>query len=149
MSDVQTTKQCSKCLTCKPLSDFSSRPANRDGYQGSCKRCACDQQQARNRIDPSRTARNRRNSQLLNDYGISVDDYERMLMEQQGLCACCRQSETYVHSNGKVYALSVDHDHATGKIRGLLCHACNRAIGLLGDSVDRLQAAIDYLKAGE
>lgn len=85
----------------------------------------------------------------MNDYGISIDEYERMLKEQRGVCACCGQSETYVHSNGKVYALSVDHDHATGKVRGLLCHACNRAIGLLGDSVDRLQAAIDYLEGGK
>lgn len=75
-------------------------------------------------------------------YGIGEGDYDRMYAAQGGKCAICQRGK------GKSKRLSVDHDHKTGKVRGLLCAACNR--WLLGrcarDDVAVLQRAIEYLE---
>jgi hypothetical protein len=71
-------------------------------------------------------------------YGLSAEDYRQMLERQGGLCAICLQAP---HG----YALHIDHCHATGRVRGLLCRKCNMAIGLFADNPDRLQRAIEYL----
>jgi hypothetical protein len=71
-------------------------------------------------------------------YGISVDDYNRMLEEQNHGCYLCGKTD-------KDRALSIDHDHASGKVRGLLCSNHNRALGLLNDDPDLLLAAHTYL----
>lgn len=81
----------------------------------------------------------------LNQYGLTEKQYTELLDKQHGLCAICHQPET-VTSFGKVRQLSVDHDHITGVVRGLLCTKCNQALGLLNDSVDRLRAAALYLE---
>lgn len=79
---------------------------------------------------------------LKKNYGITLADYERMLSYQDGGCAiCARTSESMSKRH-----LSVDHCHETKVIRGLLCDACNRAIGLLGDDTSRLERAIVYLR---
>jgi DNA repair exonuclease SbcCD ATPase subunit len=77
------------------------------------------------------------------NYGLTYDSYIQMLAEQNGKCKICGRSDSG-HVNSKW--LAVDHDHATGKIRGLLCQPCNRGIGLLRDCPDTLAAAIIYLK---
>ncbi len=71
-------------------------------------------------------------------YGIVLDDYERMFEKQQGLCKIC-------HNPPKTRTLAVDHDHQTGRVRGLLCNPCNLLLGCVQDQVERLQAAIRYL----
>lgn len=86
-----------------------------------------------------------KDKQLQKDFAISLSDYQRMFVEQKGVCAICARAETE-ERNGKVKWLAVDHDHSTGEVRALLCHACNKAIGLFGDSVEFLTAAIAYLK---
>lgn len=70
-------------------------------------------------------------------YGVRPEEYDRMLTAQKGLCAICLLPSKRV--------LGVDHDHATGQVRGLLCRNCNSGIGLLGDSVSGLLSAIRYL----
>lgn len=77
------------------------------------------------------------------NYGITVDDWDRMYAEQKGKCAICRQ-EGFEMKPG--YAkLNVDHCHETGEVRGLLCHNCNRGLGLFQDNKELLSRAIDYL----
>ena len=77
-------------------------------------------------------------------FGITVEEYDRMLAAQNGVCAIC----SGINADGK--RLAVDHNHETGKLRGLLCHRCNIAIGLLKDSADRARLASLYLiKYGE
>jgi hypothetical protein len=71
----------------------------------------------------------------LKRYGLSKEAYSALLDKQDGKCAICREE----------IALHVDHDHATGDVRGLLCRACNNGIGNFADDPARLQAAIDYL----
>lgn len=85
------------------------------------------------------------NSYLFRVYEITADDYERMHSEQNGLCAICKE-EGFVMAAHHKMKLVVDHCHETGAIRGLLCHNCNRALGLLKDDVSRLETSIEYLK---
>jgi hypothetical protein len=75
-------------------------------------------------------------------YGVDKADYERILVEQGGVCAICAKAPDET-KRGKV--LCVDHDHVLGSNRALLCHSCNRALGLLGDDPTRLREAADYL----
>lgn len=78
-------------------------------------------------------------------YGLSWGEYNKLLEEQGGLCAICRKPQY----TGRVKRLSVDHNHKTKKIRGLLCSHCNRAIGLFMESVEILRQAIEYLRKYE
>lgn len=123
------------------------------------------------RLDPKILARERSNSraryakkpeaqkdrQLKCNYGISLDDYNRMLEEQGGVCGMCGEPETAV-LHGKVISLAVDHDHdhdwahtATQAgcpecIRELLCRECNVFLGKVGESEGKLTAVINYLQ---
>jgi hypothetical protein len=81
---------------------------------------------------------------LRKNFDITLADYTQMAVTQGGKCAICNCEETAVRG-GKAKALAVDHDHATGKIRGLLCSACNTAMGKLKDNRDILLAMIRYL----
>lgn len=85
-----------------------------------------------------------KDSHLRSKFGISLADYSRMVVEQENKCAICGKEETEMRG-GNLKALAVDHDHATGAIRGLLCVACNTGLGKLGDSRETLLAAIKYL----
>jgi hypothetical protein len=77
-------------------------------------------------------------------YGLSVQEFERMLAQQNGVCAICREPESKKR-NG-VFALSVDHCHLTGRVRALLCGRCNSAIGYLRESPLLARAAATYLE---
>lgn len=77
-------------------------------------------------------------SDLRKRYGITLDDYQKRLAEQGGRCAICRNEPDDKY-------LAVDHCHATGIVRGLLCTRCNAAIGLFHESVASMASAIEYL----
>jgi len=79
--------------------------------------------------------------QLYKRYGITIEDYARMMEQQQGKCYICKEQ--------KAYDLYVDHNHTTNKVRKLLCNSCNSALGSADDSVIRLMKMIDYLKENE
>ena len=83
-------------------------------------------------------------SQLKIRYGIGLHEYNLILTEQKGKCACCG-----IHQNELTMNLAVDHDHDTGLIRGLLCMHCNTAIGMLGDNIEGLMKALNYLEKHE
>lgn len=85
-----------------------------------------------------------KDSELRSTFGIGLAEYGDMLVTQNGVCAICRSPEKE-ERNEKKKALAVDHDHATGKIRGLLCSACNTGIGKFQDKPKVLRAAADYL----
>jgi RNA polymerase-binding transcription factor DksA len=78
-------------------------------------------------------------SRLKREYNLSVQDYQRMFKEQAGVCAICGQEikESDCH---------IDHDHKTGRVRGLLCGNCNKGLGMFRDDSSVLLNAIDYLK---
>jgi hypothetical protein len=84
----------------------------------------------------------------MKQYGLTVAQYDAILEAQGHVCAICRHPETHVSSfTKKTRRLCVDHDHNTGRVRGLLCSRCNRAIGMLGDDLPRLRAVVAYLEA--
>lgn len=84
-------------------------------------------------------------TQRLRLYGIAPEEFKRLLKEQAGTCAICRKPETAT-LNGKVKNLHVDHDHATGIVRGLLCGKCNVGIGMFDECQEKIAAAAAYLK---
>jgi hypothetical protein len=78
-------------------------------------------------------------------YGISPEIYSIMLVAQNGVCAICKQPETAKSSWGTSKELSVDHNHVTGEIRGLLCSRCNHMIGHCRENREYLLAGVEYL----
>jgi len=113
-----------------------------DPYRSSvCKPCRA--KAVREGRTPERTKRQQR-ARLKRLYGITQAEYDCMYQSQDGVCKICRQPETLVR-RGKVAPLHVDHDHKTGKVRGLLCAACNNGLGHFRDNTTYLQAAIEYL----
>lgn len=166
------TKLCSKCHTEKPINEFHKGRAAK-GCSTWCKVCqkayaASYYQRNGAKIkermrdlyheSPERKAeriayqkeyhrthvRERRNVMFRHKFGDSfdMDEYERLLEKQKGVCAICGKNR----NNGRQSILCVDHDHATGEVRGLLCQFCNRGLGFLGDDLEGLKKAIRYLK---
>ena len=82
-----------------------------------------------------------RDLHLRKNYGITIMQYEAMFIDQRHRCCGCG-------SLGDWYKLGVDHDHATGRVRGLLCSHCNTALGLVRDNPQTLRSLADYLEAG-
>jgi hypothetical protein len=82
---------------------------------------------------------------LKRKYGIDYSDYQRMLEDQNHKCKVCG-GDGFKLKETQNLLLVVDHCHDTGNVRGLLCHNCNRGIGLLQDSVSNLESAIKYLE---
>lgn len=81
-----------------------------------------------------------RNHKLIWQYGITLEEFEKMRRQQRWRCAICKERKL---------KLCVDHDHPTGKVRGLLCLRCNRALGLFHDDAARLQNAVAYVRNHE
>lgn len=108
-----------------------------------CKSCSTARTRAWAEANPNEWERHRRKSWLKQKYGITPDDYDALLSAQGGVCAVCKEPP----SDPRGYRMHVDHCHETSRVRGILCGPCNQGIGRLGDSVDRLRAAIDYLQS--
>src|SRR3990167_2188512 len=85
---------------------------------------------------------NRRRS-LIKNYGITDEQFNRLLEYQGGVCAICWRG---INADDRKKRLSVDHDHQTGKIRGLLCSGCNGGIGFFNDNLEVLKRAVNYLE---
>jgi hypothetical protein len=142
------SRECGTCRAVKSYADFTPR-GTVDGvkvYKSKCKACCATAMRKWAKDNPERHSKTRHEREMRETYGIDPSRYWRMLKEQDGKCAICRQEQSARHASGTIYRLSVDHCHDTGRVRGLLCNNCNRAIGLLKDRVDLLKSAIDYLK---
>lgn len=74
-------------------------------------------------------------------YGITYDEYIEMHNKQNGKCAICKMDEKELNTK-----LSIDHCHSTGKVRGLLCHNCNHALGKFKENIEIVSSALMYLK---
>ena len=127
-------KVCKECEEEKPLEDFPKNKEMRDGHINLCKKCKYSKYyKSRNSSDEYWSG------QLKWKYGIDIEEYNNLLHSQKGLCAICG-------GNNKGKRLCVDHRHDTGKIRGLLCTTCNKAVGQLGDTPESLRKALEYLE---
>ena len=124
------TKHCSACLEEKPLEGFYIKDKKTQRRATVCKEC--DKERIRTRY-------------LQSKFDLSYNDFCEMERKQNGVCAICKKFET--HRRGQ--RLCVDHNHKTGKVRALLCHHCNTAIGLFQDDISNLSNAIDYLRKHE
>lgn len=164
-------KRCKVCGEVKPLSEFYSARGMRDGRRSDCRNCnlaakarrnAANPEPARERArnwkreNPERYLENQRKRRqrpevklreraghLKRKYGITLQDYERMLDEQGGCCAICRRPPR------EGATLHVDHEHDTERVRGLLCFTCNNALGDFEDDPAALRAALSYLARGD
>lgn len=156
-------KRCSKCHEYKDKDQFYKHRKEPDGLYSQCKTCASASNRAFYAANPEKAkvqalkwknnnrekvreyARQQyknnpdreRNNRLKREYGISLDDYQRMYKEQGGVCAVCgSSSEKNFH---------VDHNHKTGEVRGLLCDKCNKALGFVKDDLNIIKRLKRYL----
>lgn len=83
---------------------------------------------------------------LKKTFGIDLAEYQRMFIAQDGKCGICFCAETDLDNKGRIKWLAVDHCHSSGKVRGLLCGACNKAIGLLKEDANVFRSAMTYLE---
>jgi len=116
------TKYCSVCRKIKPLCEFGLDPDKRKFAQSACLMCEKDRWYRRM-------------------YGITSKDYDKLLKKQNGKCAICGT----INPGGKCDNFSVDHNHKTGKVKGLLCIGCNRGLGFFNDDPKKTVAATTYL----
>lgn len=161
---------CTKCGESKPQEEYYKQPRNKSGYMGHCKVCErkrkADHTKKQKRANPEawservrqytasykqrhpdRVKEQERRRNLRQMYGISVEQYEEMLVRQNGRCAIC-----YDIPRNRRFA--VDHDHSCcpgrkscGKcIRKLLCSRCNTALGLLHEDVAIIESMLEYVK---
>jgi hypothetical protein len=130
-----------------PFESFKVEKRNSIGIASMCKECATKEAKAWKEKHPKQYAKSLWRCRLRNEYGITEEDYDIIYKEQSGVCAICGRPETRF-SKGKITLLCVDHDHETGRVRGLLCHRCNTVIGMF-DSVELLDKAKKYLKENE
>lgn len=129
------TKRCPSCGDTKPLDAYPRNKRSRDGRAFYCKPC----HNQKGRESRERHNGSTRSYHLKARYGITAADAERMLEQQDGLCAICRERP----------ADHVDHDHLTGRVRALLCFNCNGGLGQFHDDPELLAAAVEYLAAHE
>lgn len=146
-----TSKVCSKCALVKSLDLYGIESRTHDGRRAYCRDCqgriTRDYRQRSPECRAARLAWQRgakgRKIKLRYRYGIEAEEYDRLLKSQDGRCAICRTDRPGGRYNDK---LLIDHDHATGKIRGLLCQRCNGALGLFGDDLAGIMRVVEYLK---
>lgn len=132
-------RECSRCGVFKAWDHFHRRHDSSTGHQSACKSCIKKKSQREKKQGRIR------NAELQRKYGLSLGEYRKMLVAQNGQCAICGATETAVRGNGTELSLSVDHNHDTGEVRGLLCQRCNALLGFAGDDPDVLRRAIGYL----
>ena len=128
-------KPCVKCGAVKPLSAFYADRRNKvHGKQGRCKDCW---KASYTRAWSEQYARTQRGRHLKRKYGLTEEQYEVMVQEQRGECYICHESPERLY---------VDHCHATGRTRKLLCNRCNAALGMVREDPEILGGMIRYIE---
>jgi nitrate/TMAO reductase-like tetraheme cytochrome c subunit len=153
-------RQCNECGTLLEFTDTNFRPyRNKKGKTVIHKVCReCEREYTRvwySKCDKKKLVRDRReyqtnyriahrteiqDSYLKRRFGISRKEVNRMARKQNGECAICKKAFNEIKQSRQV-----DHDHVTGKVRGILCHKCNRGLGLFNDNPGTLLAAASYV----
>lgn len=137
LNDEQT---CTKCGETKSLDAFYLDKSLKNGRRPDCKTCRCAVSKAWRVANPEHDkAIHRRKG--LRKYNLTLERYNELLAAQDNKCAICGFNKQIGDRN-----LGVDHDHETGRVRGLLCHSCNVGIGHLGDGAEGVARALTYLQ---
>lgn len=129
------TKTCSECKQIKSVDKFHKNKNAKDGFAYHCKPCRKKYWEIHTGYDSLYF----RKKELIRNYGITLEDYDNIFEKQDGVCAICKK----INLSGR--RLSVDHNHETGEIRGLLCIQCNTKLGIL-ENKEFLKEATKYLK---
>ena len=132
------------CIACKqelPLEAFPPNAKNKDGLNRKCRVCFNKYQrewyQNNKELHKSRVMASRNPAMMrARKYGLTPTDVNAMLALYNGKCYLCKERP----------ASCIDHDHATGRVRGVLCNGCNTGLGKLGDTIAGLERAIEYLR---
>lgn len=130
-------KQCKLCNKTRVLNKFPKSKDTKTGYFSycyDCKRAINREQDKRRKFSDERKVWSRR-AYLKRTYNLTQEDYDKLEKSQNGGCAIC----------GELTRMAIDHCHKSGRIRGLLCHNCNRGLGMFADDSKRLTKAIEYL----
>ncbi len=139
-----TEKICSGCGVLKSFSEFCKNKSTKFGIGCHCKQCDAKKHKAwrKDNLDVIRS----RNLKV--SFGITIDDYDVLLSKQNEVCAICGNKETRKNMYG-IRRLAVDHNHTTGKIRGLLCSTCNQGLGMFytdENGIDLLLKSVEYMR---
>ena len=135
-------KPCSKCKLIQEITEFYPDHRLKSGLSSRCKTCHSEK---RIRL---RKSGYQQNYLRMRRYGISEEDYNVMLEQQQGLCKLCRKKQSDYFCRTK--NLIIDHDHSTGKVRGLICSPCNLLLGKIEKYYNNnLNIIIQYLTPEE
>lgn len=136
VGSIVAEKRCPKCGEVKPRSEWGNNSSSHDGMPSYCKPCYNEWSRNNRNNNPTRQKELRRRAHLKFNYRMSTAAYLDMLQKQDGKCVICKTIKDILH---------VDHDHVTGKVRGLLCGECNLGIGKLKDSALVVLNAYKYL----
>ena len=141
-------KLCTTCKIKKPLSEFGLVKSKPRHQCKDCKNIASKEWYEKNKERKRELSKQykhiKKDKDLQHMYGITLADYHKMLVDQGGRCKICQTPQGDLKR-----VLCVDHNHSTGKVRGLLCDTCNRSLGLLKDNINVLMRAVEYLKESE
>lgn len=132
-------KSCPKCKEKLPLTSdyFHRNRSKKGGFSSACKKCRTTSNRKRQYTFTSRETKWKGKLKL--KFNLTLEQYDQMLEQQNGKCAICNQIDV----SGK--RLSVDHDHQTGKIRGLLCMNCNLLLGRVESTPELFSKMMKYL----
>lgn len=135
-------KQCSRCKETKPASDFYPDRSGRrkDGLHCWCRPCTLEYNRAYIKRNPEENRERARRSRVKARYGITWQQRDQLIEEQDGKCAVCGDE----FRNPK--ATHIDHCHDSGRVRGILCEGCNLGLGSFKDDPRRLLNAVAYLE---
>lgn len=134
-------QKCSICGKVKPARLLALH-ASRKKRKPRCKACYNAYMRAKRAANPEAEKEANRRSMFKRRYGITVADYDAILAEQGGVCGICSSAT----ASPRTKHFAVDHCHGTGKVRGLLCDKCNRGLGMLGDTLESVLRAAEYLR---
>jgi hypothetical protein len=138
MANTATHKKCPVCGELKERSKFYKWKSRQDGLTAYCKPCFNQRNVKWNKDNPEKSKSASIATSRKIKYGISREDYEQMLVDQNNQCAICKKEIGW--------EASVDHCHTTNVVRGLLCRKCNLGIGAFKDNIETIRKAIEYVK---
>lgn len=147
---TEEARVCTKCGEKKPTSEFYRHKHSKSGFYSVCTKCTlkhqnkyyCKHDQQRKEYANQYRSNHRdtilkyNRDKRFKKYGLTKDQFLEILDRQNNLCAICHKKPP----------VDIDHDHRTGRVRGILCRRCNAAIGVFDDSIDLLRNSISYLE---
>jgi len=123
-------KKCNKCNTIKELKEFHVNNKCKTRRAASCKSCMKEYNKMHNRLKL---------------YGLTEEKSRELEQRANGLCEICGRPQRHV-SMGQVVSLCIDHNHSTGKVRGMLCNDCNKFIGMFGEDISLMDKVVTNTK---